>query len=118
MRCVFETGHLWYHRLDDHTQVYFERGWVRSVAPPPLLRNGVAEVEVYRCYSEGAPGLPGVHHTLTTPQAEPRWGWPYKREAEHFVTCLQRGEPFRSPGEEAVTDTRLFEEIFRTWLQR
>ena len=19
VRCVFETGHLWYHRLDDHT---------------------------------------------------------------------------------------------------
>jgi predicted dehydrogenase len=118
VRCVFETGHLSYHRLDDHTQVYFEHGWVRSVAPPPLLRNAVAEIEVYRGYPDGAPEFHGVHHALTNPQAEPRWGWPYKREAEHFVGCLRRGEPFRSPGEEALTDARLFEEIYRTWLQR
>jgi predicted dehydrogenase len=118
VRCVIETGHLSYHRLDDHTQVYFAQGWVRSTAPPPLLRNAVAEVEVYRGYRKDAPGLPGVHHTLTHPQAEPRWGWPYKREAEHFVACLRSGEPFRSPGEEALTDARLFEEIYRIWLQR
>ena len=117
VRCVFETGHLWHHRLDDHTQVYFERGWVRAAAPPPLLRNAVTEVEIYRCHPEGVPGLPGVHHTLSQPQAEPRWGWPYKREAEHFLACLRSGAPFRSPGEDALTDVRLFEEIYRTWLQ-
>jgi len=118
VRCLFETGNLWYHRLDDHTQVYFERGWVRTLAPPPLLRNQVAEVEVYQCHPDGVPGLPGVHHTLSHPQPEPRWAWPYKREAEHFLECLRTGAPFRSPGEDALTDVRLFEEIYRTWLQR
>lgn len=118
VRCVFETGRLWDHRLDDHTQLYFERGWVRTTAPPPLLRNEVAEVEVYRCDPGGVPGMPGVLHTQTRPQAEPRWGWPYKREAEHFLACLRSGEPFRSPGVEARTDARLFEEIYRAWLQR
>jgi hypothetical protein len=31
---------------------------------------------------------------------------------------MSAGEPFRSPGEEALTDARLFEEIYRTWLQQ
>jgi hypothetical protein len=28
---------------------------------------------------------------------------------------MSAGEPFRAPGEEALTDARLFEEIYRTW---
>jgi predicted dehydrogenase len=118
VRCLFESGHLRCHRLDDHTQAYFERGWVRTLAPPPLLRNSVADVEVYRWHPEGVPGLPGVQHTLTRPQPEPRWAWPYKREAEHFIECVRTGAAFRSPGDDALTDVRLFEEIYRTWLQR
>ena len=120
VRAVLETGRLRYHRWDEHTQVYFERGWVQTWAPPLLLRNAVAEVEVYRTDEAGAPGAlgaQGVQHTITRPIPEPRWSWAYKREAAHFIECLRTGAPFRSPGEDALTDVRLFEEVFRTWLQ-
>lgn len=120
VRATVETGRLRYHRWDEHTQVYFERGWVQTWAPPLLLRNAVAEVEIYRSDANGAPGDlggQGVQHTITRAIPEPRWSWAYKREAAHFVECLRSGAPFRSPGEDALTDVRLFEDIFRTWLQ-
>ena len=90
-------------------------------APPLLLRNTVTEVEVYQARGAGATGAlaaSGVTHTLTRPLPEPRWSWAYRREAEHFVDCLRTGAPFRSPGEDAVEDVRLCEELYRAWLQR
>ena len=120
VRCVLETGALAYHRWDEHTQVYFDRGWVHTWAPPLLLRNAVAEVEIYRADQEGAAGdlgALGVQHTITRALPEPRWSWAYKREAEHFVECLRTGAPFRSTGQDTRTDVRLFEEIFRRWLE-
>lgn len=118
VRCVLETGQLRYYRWDEHTQLYFQRGWVHTWAPPLLLRNAVAEVEIYRCDERGAPGMPGergVQHTITRPLPEPRWSWAYKREAAHFIECLRSGEPFRSSGEDTRTDVRVFEEIYRRW---
>ncbi len=120
VRATLETGRLRHYRWDEHTQVYFERGWVHTWAPPLLLRNAVAEVEIYRSDESGAPGAlagQGVQHTLTRPIPEPRWGWAYRRETEHFLDCLQTNQPFRSPAEDARTDVRLFEEIYRNWLQ-
>jgi predicted dehydrogenase len=116
VRSVLETGRLRYHRWDEHTQVYFEEGWLHTWAPPLLLRNAVAEVEVYRSGKSGSPGE-ATTHTYTRPLPEPRWSWAYKREAEHFVRCVRGGEPFASSAEDTLTDVRLFEDIFRTWLQ-
>jgi predicted dehydrogenase len=120
VRATLETGSLRFHRWDEHTQVYFERGWVHTWAPPLLLRNAVAEVEIYRGDAAGAPGAPGspdVQHTITRVIPEPRWSWAYKREAIHFVECLRTGQPFRSAGDDALTDVRIFEDVFRMWLQ-
>jgi predicted dehydrogenase len=119
VRATVETGSLRYHRWDEHSQVYFERGWVHTWAPPLLLRNAVAEVEIYRNDADGAPGelaRHGVQHTITRAIPEARWSWAYKREAVHFVESVRAGTPFRSPGEDALTDVRLFEDVFRTWL--
>ena len=80
-------------------------------APPLLLRNAVAEVELYRSEApaDGAgdppAGAAAVRHSLTRPLAEPRWSWAYRREAEHFVASsarhpvplLRRGHPHRRP---------------------
>lgn len=121
VRATLETGSVRYFRWDEHTQVYFQRGWVHTWAPPLLLRNAVAEVEIYRSDERGAAGPlgeSGVQHTVTRAIPEPRWSWAYKREAAHFVECVRTGAPFRSPGEDALADVRVFEEIFRTWLQR
>lgn len=112
VRAVLESGSLKFYRWDEHTQVYFERGWVHTWAPPLLQRNAVAEVEIYR--NDLAAG--SAAHTITRPVAEPRWTWSYKREAEHFIRQVQTGEPFRSPAEDTLTDVRLFEDIYRMWL--
>ena len=121
IRATLETGNLRFHRWDEHTQVYFERGWVHTWAPPLLQRNTVAEVEIYRSDQGGAPGQLGefgVQHTTTRVIPEPRWAWSYRLEAAHFVDHLLSGEPFASGGEDTLTDVRLFEEIYRQWLNR
>ncbi len=108
VRVVLETGGLHYHRWDEHTQVYFEQGWVHTWSPPLLLKNLPAEVEVY---------IGGDRHEYHRPLPKDRWSWAFQREAEHFIHCLLAGEPFRSPGEDAITDVRLCEEVYRHWLR-
>jgi predicted dehydrogenase len=119
VRATVETGSLRHHRWDEHTQVYFERGWLHTWAPPLLLRNAVAEGEIYRNEESGGANASagGVQHTITRAIPEPRWSWAYKREAMHFVQCLRDNLPFRSTAEDTLTDVRLFEEIYRMWLQ-
>lgn len=109
MRVVLETGGLRYHRWDEHTQVYFEQGWVHTWSAPLLQKNLPSEVEVY---------IGGAQHQYLRPLPKERWSWSFKREAEHFVQCLLTGEPFSSPGEDAMTDIWLCEEVYRHWLQR
>lgn len=121
IRTTFETGTLDSDRWDEHTQVYFERGWVHVRSPYLLQRNEVASVELYRQDPDGAPGIlgqSGVKHTLTRAIAEPRWSRSYKNEAVSFIECLRTSEPFVSSGEDAVTDVRIAEEIYRQWLNR
>jgi predicted dehydrogenase len=108
VRVILETGSLRHHRWDEHTQVYFEWGWVHMWSPPLLLRNQPAEVEVY---------IGGDRHEYLRPLPKDRWSWSYKREAEHFIRCLQTGEPFRSTGEDALIDVKLCEEVYRKWLR-
>jgi predicted dehydrogenase len=109
VRAVLESGSLSHYRWDEHTQVYFRHGWVTAAAPPLLLRNQPAEVEIYRA---------GATQTFSRPIPEPRWSWSYKREAEHFLRCVRSGEPFRSGARDTRTDVRLFEEIYRLFLQQ
>ena len=106
-RAVLETGQVSHYRWDEHTQVYFRDGWVKTWAPPLLLKQVPAEVEVYRA---------GQEQTFTRAIPRPAWTWSYKREAEHFCQGLLTGEPFRSSGQDTRTDVRLFEEIYRAYL--
>jgi predicted dehydrogenase len=108
VRALLESGSITHYRWDEHTQVYFQHGWVKASAPPLLLRNQPAEVEVYRA-------RPG--HAFSRPIPEPAWSWAYKREVEAFVQCVQTGEPFDSSAEDTLTDVRLFEELYRNWLR-
>ncbi len=109
VRAVLETGSLSHYRWDEHTQVYFRDGWVKTWAPPLLLKQVPAEVEVYRA---------GKTQTFTRAIPQKAWTWSYKREAEHFIHCLQTGEPVRSSGEDTRTDVRLYEEIYRAFLEQ
>lgn len=108
-RAVLETGRLSHYRWDEHTQVYFEHGWVKAWAPPLLLRNVPAEVEVYRA---------GERQEFSRPLPSPVWSWSYKREAEHFIDGLRTGAAFASSGEDTRTDVRLFEEVYRQYLRK
>lgn len=106
-RVVLETGSISHYRWDEHTQVYFQHGWVQTWAPPLLLKQVPAEVEIYRA---------GNVQRFSRPVPQPMWTWSYKREVEHFVACVRNGEAFRSTAEDTRTDVRLFEEIFHAYL--
>jgi predicted dehydrogenase len=106
-RAVLESGRVSHYRWDEHTQVYFRDGWVKTWAPPLLLKQVPAEVEIY---------VAGKEQTFTRAIPQPAWSWSYKREAEHFVHYVLAGEPSRSSGADTRTDVRLFEEIFRAHL--
>jgi predicted dehydrogenase len=107
IRAVLESGQVSHYRWDEHTQIYFRDGWIKTWAPPLLLKQVPAEVEIYRA---------GKEQTFTKVIPQPTWSWSYKREAEHFVHCLQSNSAFRSSGADTRSDVRLFEDIFRRHL--
>jgi len=104
-----ETGRVSHYRWDEETQVYLQHGWIKTWAPPLLLKQVPAEVEIYRA---------GEEQVFARPIAQPAWSWSYKREAEHFIRGVQTGAPFLSSAEDTRTDVRLFEEIFRSYLEQ
>jgi predicted dehydrogenase len=109
VRTVLESGSLAYHSWDEHTQVFFERGWVRSEAPPLLLKNMCATVEVYRA-DQGS----GSSRSEIFPAGG--WSWAYKEELRHFVAAVRSGAPFESSAEDTLADVRAFEEIYRQFV--
>lgn len=108
VRVVLESGSISHYRWDEHTQVYFQHGWVKADAPPLLLRNVPAEVEVYRG---------GTVQEFVRPVPSPAWTWSYRREAEHFINASLTGVPFESPASDCAVDVRLYEDIYRMWLR-
>jgi predicted dehydrogenase len=110
VRTVLESGNVAYHGWDEHTQLFFERGWVRTEAPPLLLKNKPATVEVYRS-DKGA----GSSHREIFP--ENGWTWAYKEELRHFIEAVQSGAPFESSAEDTLADVRAFEEIYRRFVE-
>jgi predicted dehydrogenase len=109
VRTIIESGSTSHHAWDEHTQIYFADGWVKVTSPALLLKNLPAAVEVYRA---------GRVQQFLHPLPDPPYSWCYRREAEHFVECLRTSAPFRSSGEDTLTDVRLFEDIFRLWIKQ
>ena len=109
VRVTLETGRVSHYRWDEHTQIYFEDGWVHTWAPPLLLKNTPAEVEIYRA---------GETQEISRPIPKPNWTWAYRRELEHFIANVRNDTPFRSSGEDTLTDVRLFEDIYRMLLDQ
>ena len=108
VRAVVESGYTKYHSWDEHTQIYFEKGWLRTEAPPLMQKEFPATVEVYRSEAEGQ--LPRVETEYTEAS------WSYREEARHFIERVRSGEPFRSSGEDTEHDVRLYEDIYRAYL--
>lgn len=109
VRAILESGSISHYRWDEHTQIYFQHGWVHTWAPPLLLKNTPAEVEIYRA---------GEAQEISHPIPKPRWTWSYRREAEYFISNMRNDEPFRSSAQDTLTDVRLFEEIYRVFLEQ
>ena len=109
VRAIVESGSISHHSWEEHTQVYFRHGWVRVSSPPLLVKNTTAAVEIYRG---------GESPELCHPLAKPAYTWSFRREAEHFVECAGSGAPFRSSGEDTLTDVRLFEEVYRRLVKK
>ena len=109
VRVTLETGHVSHYRWDEHSQVYFQHGWIHTWAPPLLLKNTPAEVEIYRA---------GEEQEITRPIPRPSWTWAYHREAEYFIKNLRNPKPFRSSAEDTLTDVRIFEEIYRIFIDQ
>jgi len=108
VRAIIESGSLSHYRWDEETQIYFQHGWVKTWAPPLLLKNVPAEIEIYRARNI---------QEFRRPIPKSCWTWSYKREAEHFIERVASGEPFRSSGEDTLTDVRIFEDIYRTYVR-
>jgi predicted dehydrogenase len=104
---IIESGQVAHHAWDEHTQIFFEKGWIKTCAPPLLLKNVPATVEVYRA-------VPSRQGQRLFPNDV--WSWSYRRELAHFVSCIADDLPFRSPAEDTITDVRIFEEIYRAFV--
>jgi len=105
VRTTIESGCVPYHGWDEHTQVYLEKGWMKTCAPPLLLRNTPATVEVYRG--------DGDDKSLAESFPAARTTWSYKEEMRHFARCVLSGEEFRSPAADTLEDVKALEEIYR-----
>jgi len=109
IRTVIESGVIAYHEWEEHTQIYFERGWIRTSAPPLLLRNTSATVEVYQS-NKGSGSMRTDHFPAGG------WSWSYKEELKYFIAALQNGTPFRSPAQDALADVRALEQIYQRFI--
>jgi predicted dehydrogenase len=108
VRGVVESGYTQFHAWEEHTTVYFQGGWLRTAAPPLMHKETPATVEIYRAAHEEQP--PRVTREFAPP------AWSYREEARHFLAQVRSGEPFRSSGEDTLTDVRLCEEVYREFL--
>jgi predicted dehydrogenase len=109
VRTVIESGWVSYHSWDEHTQIFLDNGWLKTCAPPLLLRNGSATVELYR----GGEGEKSASEIFPAR----KWSWCYKEQVRHFVGCVASGEPFRSPASDAMEDVRALEAIYRRFVE-
>ncbi|HEX8552107.1 MAG TPA: Gfo/Idh/MocA family oxidoreductase [Abditibacteriaceae bacterium] len=109
-RAIIESAYLGFHAWDEHTQLYFKGGWLKTGAPPLMQKNTPASVEIYRSAKENQPAQ------LAAEFAEPQWS--YREEAKHFLRGVALDEPFHSSASDTLTDVRVFEEIYRKFLQK
>lgn len=107
-RAVVESGYTKFHGWEEHTQIYFEGGWLKTNAPPLMQKEVAASVEIYRAGGEDLP--PRTVEEFAAPS------WSYREEAKHFLACVRSGEAFRSSAEDTLNDVRLFEEIYRQFI--
>ncbi len=90
------------HAFEEGMKIYFSRGWIEIIPPPPLLMQGGAKVTIYR-----------DNELMQLEQPLPEWDWSFRRQAQHFIDCIRTGTQPRSSGADGVGDLRMVEAIFR-----
>ena len=107
IRAVLESGLSNFHHWDEHTQVFFEGGWVRVTARPMFQNPSQSEVEIY---------TGGAEASYVSPLARPLNTWPYREQVRAFIDCLRSARPFLSGARDTLTDVRLCEAIYQRHL--
>ncbi|MES2460354.1 MAG: Gfo/Idh/MocA family oxidoreductase [Armatimonadota bacterium] len=107
-RAVVESAYTNFHSWEEHTQIYFEKAWLRTTAPALMQKETSATLEIYRAGQEGQPAR------LTEEFPPPAWS--YREEAKAFLRGIRTGEEFPSSAADTLHDVRLFEEIYKRWL--
>jgi len=108
VRVTIESGSVDYHGWDEHTQIYFRHGWMKTDAPPLLLKNVAATVEIYRKGPDGWSRSELLPKNLRS--------WAYREEMAFFAEAVLDGKPFRTPASDCLVDCRVYEEIYKTHL--
>jgi predicted dehydrogenase len=108
-RCVIESASTRFHGWDEHTQVFFEGGWIRSAPALLFSRPSSNAIEVYESGEQG-----GYRY----PAAPVSQSWHYQEEAKHFLQCLRDGKEFDSPGKDALLDVGIFESIYQQFIEK
>ncbi len=103
---TLEVGMMSAHAWHERTELYFERGKLELLTPPPLLREVPARVRLYQA---------GDAKQYLEPIAP--WSWAFRNEAEHFLDCLRENREPASSGADSLRDLLLVEEAFRRDLQ-
>ncbi len=100
---TFEVGAgISAHAFEEGMKIYFQRGWMEIIPPPPLLMQGGARVTIYR-----------DSEVMELTQPLPEWDWSFRRQAQHFIDCVREGRQPRSSGADSVGDLAMAEAIFR-----
>ncbi len=108
-RAVVESAYTRFHGWDEHTQIYFEGGWLRTQAPALMQKEVPATVEIYRAGRENQP--PQECREFAAPS------WAYREEAKHFLHGVATGEAFHSSADDTLHDVRLLEDIYRQFVE-
>jgi predicted dehydrogenase len=108
-RCVIESASTRFHGWDEHTQVYFEGGWIRSTPALLFSRPSFNEIEVYEA------GETGCYRYPAAPVSQ---SWHYQEEAKHFLQCLRDGTEFDSPGKDSLLEVEIFETVYQQFIQQ
>jgi predicted dehydrogenase len=92
------------HQWEEETHFYFEKGWVKLFTPSPLDRQTRGRVELYRSND----GKEGRREEII-----PTIDWAFRRQADHFITCVREQTEPISSGRDTLRDMQLMEEIFQ-----
>jgi predicted dehydrogenase len=106
-RAVLEAGQSTSRTWDEVTEIYFENGRMRIEAPPALLRNVPARVELFRA---------DQRQEIVEPQSD--WTWAFRRQAQAFVTDLRESRAPLASGADAVEDMKTMEAMWRMEVER